>query len=111
MHQLKETIGWTQLAFIEGDDAAADALWLQVDQPIQCMMLLIWNSKLPMRLEMIVISCLSQFCVEDPYSQKLGWIVTMGLGISELWPFTRAPPEAVFNKSASALAFFIFSFF
>lgn len=65
----------------------------------------------PMRLGMIVIPYLSQYCVKAPYYQQLCWIVTMGLKISELWPFTPAPPEAVFSKSVSALACFSFYFF
>lgn len=59
---------------------------------------------------MIVIPYLSQSCVEAPYSQQLGCIFTMALEISELWPFTPTPPEAVFNKSVSATICFSFYF-
>ena len=60
---------------------------------------------------MTAIPYLSQPCVEAPYSQQLDCIVTMGLEISELWPVAPAPPEAVFNKLVSVLAYFGFHFF
>lgn len=79
---------WTQLALIESYD-------------LKCFLAPVWPT-----LGMIVI--LSQYFVETPDNQQLCWIVMMGLKISELWPFTLAPPGAVFSKLVSALAGFCF---